>query len=208
MRGLLLYELYKLKSAYMKNLTLVAVLYTVLMLAFKTGFLIYMLMWMVVFYAIGSMSMDDGWTRFARALPVSSRTLAGAKFASTGIMLLIGMAYALIMGGILCVMYGGSYVEVVLTVFMLASMVSIIAAIMLPCALKWGVEKARNTLLLAFAALFSVGLLINTQVDLSSIGRWLDGCFGLALAVLIVVAAAACILGWIAMARVYAEKED
>ena len=58
MKGLVLHEMYKLKSVYLRNLLMVGVLYAVLTVAMKQEFLMYMMVWMMGFYAMGSMAMD------------------------------------------------------------------------------------------------------------------------------------------------------
>lgn len=208
MKGLLLYEMYKLKTVYFRNLLMVGVLYAVLTVAMKQEFLLYMLVWMMGFYAMGSMAMDEGWDRFARALPVSSRQLAGAKFLSTGAMILIGDAYVLLMAAVIRTMNGGGFQEVCFAVILVSLLAMLLMAAMLPCALKWGVERARNTMLLAFAALFGGALLLGGKVSLNGFDRWMDGHMGLAVAVLAMVTAAGCAVGWLAMAKIYEGKED
>ena len=208
MKGLVLYEMYKLKSAYLRNLLMVGVLYAVLTVAMKQEFLLYMLVWMMGFYAMGSMAMDEGWNRFARALPVSSRQLAGAKFLSTGAMILIGDAYALVVGAAIRTIIGGDFREVCLAVIMVSLLAMLLMAVMLPCALKWGVERARNTMLLVFAALFGSALLLNGRVSLNGFDSWMDNHILLAVGMLTAVTAAGCVAGWLAMAKIYEGKED
>lgn len=203
-----MYEILKMKRAYGRNLILVGALYAVMTFAMRTELLLYMLIWMAGFYAIGGMALDEGWNRFVRSLPVSCGQLAGAKFLSTGVMILVGVAYALVMGGAVCLTTGGSYAGYCQVVLMVTLLSALVMAIMLPCALKWGVEKARNTLLLVFAALFGSGLLAAKSLDFSAQFAWLDGHF--AIVILFVAAATilACLAGLTAMIRVYASKED
>lgn len=208
MKGLLLYEMYKLKTVYLRNLLMVSVLYAVLTVAMKQEFLLYMLVWMMGFYAMGSMAMDEGWNRFARALLVSSRQLAGAKFLSTGVMILIGDAYALVMAAVIRTMNGDSLQGVCFAVILVSMLAMLLMAVMLPCALKWGVDRARNTMLLVFAALFGGALLLGGRVSLNGFDRWMDDHIGLAAAVLAMVTAVGCVAGWLAMAKIYEEKED
>lgn len=208
MKGLLLYEILKIKRAYGKNLVLVGVLYAVLTFALRTEFMLYMLVWMTGFYAVGSMALDEGWTRFVRALPVSGQKLAGAKFLSTGLMVLMGAVYALAMGGVVCWQMGGSYADYCQVVLLVTLLTAITMAVMLPCALKWGVERARNTLLLVFAALFGGGLLAAKSMNLEMQIAWLEGHLSIALYAVAAIAAIACLLGGLAMVRIYATKED
>lgn len=207
MKGLVLYELYVLKAAYMKNLLLVGALYAALTFVMRMEFFPYMMIWMMGFYAVGSMSLDQGWSRYAKALPVRARQLAGAKFASAGVMQLIGVVYALALGGAMCLANGGSfgfYVSVVLGVAMLSL---IATSVLLPCALKWGVEKARNTLMLVFLAFFGGGVLLAQRMDLSGLDVWLEGHWALLLAIMALIAVLVCGTSWLAMVRVYERKE-
>lgn len=208
MKGLVLHEMFKLKTMYFRNLLMVGVLYTVLTVAMKQEFLLYMLIWMMGFYAMGSMAMDEGWNRFARALPVSSRQLAGAKFLSTGVMILIGDAYTLAMSAVTRTMIGGGFQDVCFAVIMVSLLAMLLMAVMLPCALKWGVERARNTMLLAFAALFGVAFLVGGKVSLNGFDSWMDTHILLAIGMLTAVTAAVCVAGWLTMAKIYETKEN
>lgn len=207
MKGLVLYELYKMKAAYMKNLLMVGALYLVLSVGLTMDGLLYMLVWMMGFYSLGSLALDEKWNRFARALPVNSKQLAGAKFMLMGAMIGLGAVYALVTGAIVCAMLKRSYAEFLFALIAIVALELTIMAIVLPCAIKWGVDKARNTMSLIFAALFGCGLVAVRMFDLSGFTALIDGSGSIPMFLLIAVAAVACVLGWLATARVYQNKE-
>lgn len=207
MKGLVLYELYKVKSAYMKNLLMVAALYFVLSVGMTMDGLLYMLVWMMGFYSLGSLALDEKWNRFARALPVSAKQLAGAKFILMGLMIGVGTVYSLVTGAIVCAMVKSSYGEFLFTLMVIVALALMIMAIMLPCAVKWGVDKTRNTMMLIFAALFGGGLFAARMFDLSGLTELIDKSGSLSMVVIAIFTALACALGWLATARIYQNKE-
>ena len=73
MIGFLKKDVYCLASLYKKNLVLVYVLYAVLTIATDNLFFLYFMIWLMGFYAISAISLDNscGWDRFARTLPAT-----------------------------------------------------------------------------------------------------------------------------------------
>ena len=72
MKGLLRKELSGLWSLYRKTLPMISVLYAVLYVTTKQDFFLYFGVWMMLFYSLSSMSLDEscGCGRYARTLPV------------------------------------------------------------------------------------------------------------------------------------------
>ena len=79
MRGLLRKELSGLWSLYRKTLPMIAVLYAVLNLVTRNDFFLYFGVWMMLFYSLSGMSLDEscGWGRYARTLPVNDWQVVG-----------------------------------------------------------------------------------------------------------------------------------
>ena len=94
MLGFLRKDFYMLYGAYKKNLLLVFLLYAALVLVMKNTFLLAILIWLMAFYGLSAITMDDscGWDRYARTLPVSSGAVITARFLTT--LLLLGIAAA------------------------------------------------------------------------------------------------------------------
>ena len=216
MIGLLRKELYGLNSLYKKQLPLVAALYAVLVLSTGQDFFLYFGVWMMLFYSVSGLSLDDscGWGRYARTLPVTSAQVVGAKFLAS----LVYMAIALVYGAVLGVLHrlvnsggAGGYGQLFggLAVVSLVAMVMVFA--LYPFAFKYGVEKARNGLLVVWAVLFGGFFLLGDRLDeilpLETVSAsleqspllWLAGAVVLALALIGIFFAASC--------RIYGKKE-
>lgn len=216
MIGLVRKELYGLNSLYKKQLPLVAALYAVLVLATGQDFFLYFGVWMMLFYSISGLSLDDtcGWGRYAKTLPVTSAQVVGAKFLAS----LVYMAIALVYGSVLGVLHRlvnssgtGGYGEL----FGGLAAVSLVAMVMTfalyPFAFKYGVEKARNGLLVVWAVLFGgffllgdrLNELLSLETVLASLERspllWLAGAVALSLVLICICFAASC--------RIYSKKE-
>ena len=207
MKGLILHELYTMKYAYAKNLLLVGVLYAALTFAMRMEFFAYMMIWMMGFYAVGSVSLDAGWSRFSKALPVRPGQLAGARFAGAAAMQLLGVAYAMVLGAAMCAVNGGSYGEYLQVVALVTAIAFSVTCILLPCSLKWGVDKARNALMLVFVAFFGGIVLISRSYDLSGLEVWLENSLEGVLAVSAAAVLAICAVCWRAPAGIYEKKE-
>ncbi len=212
MKGLILYDLYHFKALYWKNLLLVGALYLVLTLAMRMTFLIYFLIWMTGVYAMGLLSGSEGWERFVRALPVSAQTMAGAKLLTMAIIEGFGVVYALVVGGILTWITGEPLSEHLMSVFMIAALALTMNAVMLPCALKWGVERTRNTLLLFCVVIFAAAAFFGARsgedgAGLAQAQAWFAGHLAGIAAAFIALAVMVCAAGWYAAAHVYARRE-
>lgn len=167
MKGLLRKELSGLWSLYKKTLPMIAVLYAVLYVTTKQDFFLYFGVWMMLFYSLSSMSLDEscGWGRYARTLPVSDWQVVGAKFLVSLIYSGGAVLYGVVLGVIQRIISGESeYADLVggLLAVLVVSMVMVF--LMYPMAFRFGLEKARNTFLVVWVALFGGFMLFGSRL--------------------------------------------
>lgn len=214
MIGFLRKDFYCLMNLYKKNLILVVLLYAVLTLATKQTFFIGFLVWMMGFYSLSAVTLDDscGWNRYARTLPASPKKIVAARFLMTAGMTLGGAVAGIVMGIILVLVHGGNPGEIVAVVSVVAGVALLTMGIMLPAAYKWGMEKARNGFIALFLVVFLVPLLMEKGVvddaSLQAVLAWMDAqpvwvLGGGALLVALVIY----LLGYSVACGIYARKE-
>lgn len=180
MIGFLRKDFYCLMSIYKKNLLLVVLLYAILTLATKQTFFIGFLVWMMGFYSLSAVTLDDscGWNRYARTLPASPSKIVAARFLMTAAMTLCGAVAGIAMGCILVLVHGGNLAEIITVVLVVTGVALLTMGIMLPAAYKWGMEKARNGFLALFLVVFIVPLLMEKgfvdDASLQAALAWMD----------------------------------
>lgn len=155
MTGLLYKDLYILWHAYKKNLALVALLYGAMAVAMDLGFMLFMLCWVMGFYVIGSISIDNSskWDLYAACLPVSRGQVVGAKFLLTALALLAGCAYGALVSCLLWLANGTPLGESLVSIGLVAAICLAYFGVTLTLSYQFGVEKARTTMLLLVAGL-------------------------------------------------------
>ena len=201
MLGFLRKDFYMLYGAYKKNLLLVFLLYAALVLVMKNTFFLAILIWLMAFYGLSAITMDDscGWDRYARTLPVSSGAVITARFLTILLLLGVAVAYSLILGGVLHLFldYDGIG-DLLLTIALVTSAALATTGILLPAASKWGVVFLTPVLLKKW---------LGTGLT-DSLLRWLEGLSPMALsaAALGVGLLVFALGGWVS-ARIYAKKE-
>ena len=139
MIGLLRKELYGLNTLYKKSLLMVAVIYGVLIFTTKNDFFLYFGIFVMMFYSISNLSLDDssGWGRYARTLPVSDRAVVGAKFVASFLYLLGGALFGLAVGTLRRVVNReGGYGEMLLSVILAALCCLLVVFILYPLSLR------------------------------------------------------------------------
>lgn len=180
MIGFLRKDFYCLMSLYKKNLMLVVLLYAVLTVATKQTFFIGFLVWMMGFYSLSAVTLDDscGWNRYARTLPASPSKIVAARFLMTAAMTLCGAVLGIVMGCILVLVHGGNLAEIITVVLVVTGVALLTMGIMLPAAYKWGMEKARNGFVALFLVVFLVPLLMEKgfvdDASLRAALAWMD----------------------------------
>ena len=166
MTGFLRKDIYSLCSMYRKNLILVFLLYTVMTLAMNVTFLLYMMIWLMGFYSLSAITLDEssGWDRYARTLPASAGQIIGARFLATLLMVAVGVVFSLAVGLAACLMRKEAMGELLFAVPVVTAVALVCIGLLLPAAYKWGVEKARNTFLLLFMLVFFVPALLEKKM--------------------------------------------
>ena len=172
MTAMLLKDWYGFWSAYKKNLVATLLIYGVLSVGTDMEFLAVMLPYLMAYYGLSCVSMDDlsHWGVYGRTLPVGIEGNVAAKYAFT---LLCGTAGMLSCWGIGAVHwairpgsvdwledYAASGLACLLTALLMMSLI-------LPQALKSGVEKARMTMLW-IAGIF-IGLLLLVKFGIGGV---------------------------------------
>ncbi len=168
MKGLLRKELSGLWSLYKKSLPMVAVLYAVLNLVTRNDFFLYFGVWVMLFYSLSGMSLDEscGWGRYARTLPVNDWQVVGAKFLVSLIYSGGAVLYGAALGVIQRLITGEQgYADLVggLLAVLVVSMVMVF--LMYPMAFRFGLEKARNGFLVVWVALFGGFMLFGSRLE-------------------------------------------
>lgn len=158
MSGLLYKDFFILWHAYKKNLLLVAVLYGAMAVMLEMSFMLFMLCWVMGFYVIGSISIDNAskWDLYAACLPVSRRQVVGAKFLLTALALAAGCAYGVLISLLLQLINGTPLLESLVSIGVVAMVCLVYFGITLVLSYRFGVEKARTTMLLLMAGLAAV----------------------------------------------------
>ena len=168
MIGLLRKEFYGLNSLYKKTLPMVAILYGILVVATENDFFLYFGIWVMVFYSISNLSLDEncGWGRYARTLPISTVQIVGAKFLISAGYTLAGLLYGLAAGTIQrLIHHTGGYREMVLSAILVTVVAMLMIFAMYPFSLKFGLEKTRNGTLVIWMVVFGGFLLFGEQLN-------------------------------------------
>lgn len=176
MMGLFKKDLFALKQMYAKNLLLVFVLYTVMVVAMEVMFLIYFMIWVTGFYSLSTFTLDEatGWRRYERTLPVSPRQAVAARYLTAVVMTAVGVAFGLAVGGVHSLIRHASMAELWETIPLVTGLALASVALMLPVAYRWGVEKARNSFLVLFMLLFAGGYLLRRAQFVQSVVQTLE----------------------------------
>lgn len=223
MKGLLLKDLYSLGGLYKKNLLIVSVLYAVLALSADMPFFFYMMIWMMGFYSISGIALDQScqWDRYARTLPVSAGQVVGAKYLVSLIFIGCGTLYSLVLGsvGVLLKAENPTWQNFYFFNGLIAALAGATMALLLPAAYLWGVEKARNSMMIVFAVLFGGsflafgknGLLKNVSMP-EALKQFAEegpeqSSLGAAVAVFLLIAGALLAASYFISRRIYAQKE-
>lgn len=214
MIGFLRKDLYSLASTYKKNLAFVFLLYTVMTLAMDVTFLLYMVIWLMGFYSLSAISLDDacGWNRYARTLPASDRQIVGARFLATLLMTALGVVFAMIVGIAGCLIRRLPLEELLFSIPVITGIALACIGLLLAAAYKWGVDKARNTFLLAFMAACLIPSLLAKRLgglaSLKDAAAWLDAQpAALSAAAALGIGLAVFAVGYLLACAVYRKKE-
>ncbi len=216
MKGLIRKELYMMATLYRKNFLLIFGLYTVLALTMRSVAITYLLIWLSCFYSLSTLALDQtcGWERYARTLPLSDRKIVGSRMLISLITVGIATAYCLIIAVVLTVMGETVLLDEVVTLTIFFSLSVLFTGMMIPASLKWGVDKARNTFLLLYVAVFAIIWLVLRSIgreafleDMEAVIPQIEQFQWELLAGIMVLAAVSYLLGYLAGCRIYQKKE-
>ena len=135
------------------------VLYPFLAIATNMPYLALMMPFLLAYYSLSSIAMDDKcqWFRYARTLPVPVQAQVGAKYLIVVTSSGIGLVWCLVTGGLHVLIkphtvdWVGDYL---LSGIVCCGTALLVMAVLLPVAFKKGVEKARNWMIVLWLALF------------------------------------------------------
>lgn len=214
MIGFLKKDLYMLYMTYRKNLVLIFLIYAVVVLTMKVTFLLGMIVWLMSFYTLSVITMDNscGWDRYARTLPVSSGAIILARFLADFVMMCAGVVFAVAIALLLHFFMDYDDITGLMVMIALVTATALITTgLMFPAAYKWGVEKARNTTLVLFMLVCTGPAVISKWTGTDFLEETADYLLEISFAQLSVWALVIGLLvfvfgGWLS-SRIYAKKE-
>lgn len=167
MTGLVQKDFFILWHAYKKNLALVAVLYTGMALMMDMNFMLFMMCWVMGFYVIGSLGIDNSakWDLYAASLPVSRGQLVGAKFLIMLLALAAGGAYGCLVAVAQTLINGAPLLDSLVSTGAVMLFCLVYFGITLALSYKFGTEKARTAMLLVVAG-FSALILAGVRMGI------------------------------------------
>jgi len=165
MTGLILKDYYILLHLYKKSLLLVALFFGVMSFAMQSDFMLLYLVLMMSFYTLGSITLDVNchWDRYARTLPVRPSAIVSGKYLVSLLFMLLSAAYAVILGVARRLFLPESDPGFWGSLLVIIAVSLIVAALMIPASFKWGVDKARNFLMIFFLGFFFLIMLFENQ---------------------------------------------
>ena len=165
MIGMIIKELLTIWDLYRKNMLLVLVIYAGIGIMTGNTFFCCFLIWMTSFYCLGSITAEQntGWDNYVHTLPVDPKDVVIGKYAAYLLILLGSTVFSFALCLISFAMGKANMEEclAVMAAFFALSLVS--TSIMLPAAWKWGVEKARNGILLLWGAVTVLAIFFGTK---------------------------------------------
>lgn len=213
MIGLLKKDLLILRRVYMKNFFLVLVLYTVLGIALQMTSFFTLMSWMYGFYVMSLFSVDNTcrWDFYAATLPVSRKTVVTAKFLLLGLCIAAGFVYSLVTAPVAYLLIGEPIAESILASLLVTLILIVYFAVTIPLTYAFGPDKARSAMLLALVVvgggIFAAASLGDAGGLLTAMFGWMETSLVPGIGVLAGVAAAVCLICWLASCRIYEKKE-
>ncbi len=178
MMGLILKDLYSLRSYFVKQICLMAVVYLAISVAMIQSFAFFapMMVMSVMMMLISSFSFDETvkWDTYALTLPLSPRSIVGAKYLlMIGSLMGMSAVILLLCGALDAFTYREGLGQIAATTVGVGLTYLVMCFIVMPLFYKVGVEKARVVMVLCFMApmmLFAgvASFLGRTGVDLAA----------------------------------------
>lgn len=155
MTGLMLKDMYSLRTYFLKQLALMTVLYLAISVGLMKNFsfLSPMLTMSVVMMLISSFSVDEesSWDSYALTLPVTPRAIVGAKYLLFyGALLGTGVIASVLCGVLDSFTYRNGFLEIAASTGGVIVVYMLVTVFMLPLFFKLGAEKARVAMTLCF----------------------------------------------------------
>ena len=213
MIGLLKKDLLILRRVYMKNFFLVLAIYTVLGIALQMTSFFTLMSWMYGFYVMSLFSVDNTcrWDFYAATLPVSRKTVVSAKFLLLGLCIAAGFVYSLVTAPVAYLLIGEPIAESILASLLVTLILIVYFAVTIPLTYAFGPDKARSAMLLALVVvgggIFAAASLGDAGGLLTAMFGWMETSLVPGIGVLAGVAAAVCLICWLASCRIYERKE-
>lgn len=213
MIGLLKKDLLILRRVYMKNFFLVLAIYTVLGIALQMTSFFTLMSWMYGFYVMSLFNVDNAcrWDFYAATLPVSRKTVVTAKFLLLGLCIAAGFVYSLVTAPVAYLLIGEPIVESILASLLVTLILIVYFAVTIPLTYAFGPDKARSAMLLALVVvgggIFAAASLGDAGGLLTAMFGWMETSLVPGIGVLAGVAAAVCLICWLASCRIYERKE-
>lgn len=215
MTGLILKDLYSMRSYFVKQMGLMALVYLLISVAVIKSVALFapMMVMSVMMMLISSFSFDETakWDAYALTLPLSPRSIVGARYLLMGGMLFgSSVAIAALCCAVDAFTFRDGAVEVIASTAGVAVSYLLVSLIVMPLFYKLGVEKARVAMILCFIAPFM--LIVWLAEYLQNSGFDVTVFFsGVSLPVLVaggvLLLAALCVGSYLLSVKFYAEKE-
>lgn len=215
MTGLILKDLYSMRSYFVKQMGLMALVYLLISVAVIKSVALFapMMVMSVMMMLISSFSFDETakWDAYALTLPLSPRSIVGARYLLMGGMLL---GFSAVIAALCCAVDAFTFQDGAATVLGSTAGVAVsyllVSLIVMPLFYKLGVEKARVAMILCFIAPFM--LIVWLAEYLQNSGFDVTVFFsGVSLPVLVaggvLLLAALCVGSYLLSVKFYAEKE-
>lgn len=159
MTGLILKDFYSLRSYFLKQIGLMAVIYLMISVGVirSLAFFAPMMVMSVMMMLISSFSFDETakWDAYALTLPLSPRSIVGARYLlMTGMLLVSGVVIAAVCCAVDAFTFKDGAGEIIASTAGVAVSYLLVSLIVMPLFYKLGVEKARIAMIVCFMAPF------------------------------------------------------
>lgn len=159
MTGLILKDLYSMRRYFVKQVGLMALVYLLISVAVikSVAFFAPMMVMSVMMMLISSFSFDETakWDAYALTLPLSPRSIVGARYLlMSGMLLVFSVAIAALCCAVDAFTFRDGAVDVIGGTAGVAACYLLVLLIVMPLFYKLGVEKARVAMTLCFIAPF------------------------------------------------------
>lgn len=155
MMGLILKDIYSLRKYFLKQIFYISAMYLILAVTVlhTISFIGCMMIMSIMMMLISSFSIDESakWDAYALTLPITHRSLVGAKYLLFyGTLVIVGVSTSLICGVVDAFTFKEG-IEIILgSSGAIMALYALVSAIFLPVVYKMGAEKARIVLTLCF----------------------------------------------------------